>query len=184
MKKLTLYIVGVIRARQPSPPPRIRQQEDYRETDIDIHLDKHHTDVDIRKRAGSRSRSRSRHHHHDDELVIYEDAGRPRRSRSMHQDAGYRSKYGGALVPILKNGRGKSAERRTSVAVVDHDTEIDIERSRRRRSRSRPKVVAPRETWTEVSRDLVSREAIERLGYPYEEAKYYYYIMMFLPSVS
>ncbi|TQV92099.1 hypothetical protein V2A60_004399 [Cordyceps javanica] len=88
-------------------------------------------------------------------------------------------------APILKNAtrESQSRERRLSVAVVDRDTEIDIEQRRRRhRSRSRPKVVAPRETWTEVSRTLVSREAIERLGYPFEESKYYFYIMMFLPS--
>lgn len=93
----------------------------------------------------------------------------------------------GALVPILKKSKkheSRSRERRLSVAVVDRDTEIDIERRRRHRSKSRPKVVAPRDTWTEVSRSLVSREAIERLGYPFEESKHYFYIQMFLPSVS
>ncbi|KAM3501340.1 hypothetical protein MY10362_005629 [Beauveria mimosiformis] len=99
-----------------------------------------------------------------------------------------------APAPILKNvttmareekkSSSASRERRLSVAVVDRDTEIDIEqrRTRRHRSRSRPKAVAPRDTWTEVSRSLVSREAIERLGYPYEESKHYFYIMMYLPS--
>ncbi|KAJ6786281.1 hypothetical protein PWT90_00821 [Aphanocladium album] len=252
---------GVIRARQPSPPPRHRTYDDVRETDIDIHLDKHHTDVDIRKTTRSRSRSRSRHrHYHDDELTIYDDSSRlrvdggggPRRARSMvsrssegdhiagRMDAGGRmgearggatrdwgtigvppgtervrmdgigggrtettwSKYSGERrtkfspgggggggevsilpVPILKNKHdSRSKERRLSVAVVDRDTEIDIERRRRHRSRSRPKVVAPRDTWTEVSRTLVSREAIERLGYPFEESKHYFYIMMFLPQ--
>lgn len=81
----------------------------------------------------------------------------------------------------------RSRERRMSVAVVDRDLEIDIEsRRRRHRSRSRPKVVAPppppREKWTQVSRTVVSREAIERLGYPYQEARDYFYIQTFLPS--
>ncbi|OAA54177.1 hypothetical protein ISF_08404 [Cordyceps fumosorosea ARSEF 2679] len=93
---------------------------------------------------------------------------------------------GAVPAPILKNAPRegtKARERRLSVAVVDRDTEIDIEqRRRRRRSRSRPGVVAPRDTWTEVSRSLVSREAMDRLGYPYQESKHYYYIMMFLPS--
>ncbi len=246
--------LGVIRARQPSPPPRHRTHDDVRETDIDIHLDKHHTDVDIRKRSRSRSRHR---HYHDDEVAIYDDSStrlrvdggaRPRRARSMlgrssegayiagRIDARGRmgearggatrdwelvdvppgtervrmdgvgggrtdttwSKYSGerqtkflpdggaalAPAPILKKKHdSRSGERRLSVAVVDRDTEIDIERRRRHRSRSRPKVVAPRDTWTEVSRSLVSREALERLGYPFEESKHYYYIMMFLPSV-
>lgn len=96
---------------------------------------------------------------------------------------------GVALAPILKNrheGGNASRERRLSVAVVDNDTEIDVEQRRRRhRSKSRPKIVpTPRDTWTELSRTLVSREAIERMGYPYEESKYYFYVMTFLPQVS
>ncbi|KAM3449739.1 hypothetical protein MY5147_009690 [Beauveria neobassiana] len=68
-------------------------------------------------------------------------------------------------APILKNvttaaarEEDASRERRLSVAVVDQDMEINIEqrRTRRRhRSRSRPKVVALRDTWTELSREAI-----------------------------
>ncbi|KAF8543279.1 hypothetical protein BDD12DRAFT_821584 [Trichophaea hybrida] len=36
------------------------------------------------------------------------------------------------------------------------------------------------ELWTEITKDLVTREAIEDLGYPFEETDYFYYIFEFL----
>lgn len=38
------------------------------------------------------------------------------------------------------------------------------------------------ELWTEMTKDLVTREAIEELGYPYEETEYFYYIFEYLDS--
>jgi hypothetical protein len=38
--------------------------------------------------------------------------------------------------------------------------------------------------WTEITKDLVSREAIQRLGYPYEETNWYFYVMEYLRYVS
>ncbi|KYK57947.1 hypothetical protein DCS_04960 [Drechmeria coniospora] len=35
--------------------------------------------------------------------------------------------------------------------------------------------------WTEMTKDLVTREAIEQMGYEYEETKWFYYIMSYLP---
>jgi hypothetical protein len=40
------------------------------------------------------------------------------------------------------------------------------------------------ERWTEITKDLVIREAIERLGYEFEETRAYYYIFSFLEPVS
>jgi hypothetical protein len=37
--------------------------------------------------------------------------------------------------------------------------------------------------WTEITKDLVLREAIEELGYRYEETKWFYYIMDYLRYV-
>lgn len=34
--------------------------------------------------------------------------------------------------------------------------------------------------WTEITKDLVSREAIEQLGYDFEETEYFYYIIQYL----
>jgi hypothetical protein len=40
------------------------------------------------------------------------------------------------------------------------------------------------DVWTEITKDLVVREAIERLGYDYEETEYFFYIMEYLRYVS
>ncbi|GAP84484.1 putative glutamic acid rich protein [Rosellinia necatrix] len=74
---------------------------------------------------------------------------------------------------------------RLSVQIYDskhHDRELEVEevRDRRisihgeRRSRKREGM------WTEMTKDLVNREAIERLGYEYEETEYFFYIMQYL----
>ena len=38
--------------------------------------------------------------------------------------------------------------------------------------------------WTEITKDLVIKDAIEKLGYDYEETEYFYYIMEYLRYVS
>jgi hypothetical protein len=38
--------------------------------------------------------------------------------------------------------------------------------------------------WTEITKDLVVKEAIEELGYDYEETEYFYYIIQYLQYVS
>lgn len=40
------------------------------------------------------------------------------------------------------------------------------------------------DVWTEVTKDLVVREAIEELGYDYEETEYFFYIFQYLKYVS
>lgn len=96
----------------------------------------------------------------------------------------------GALVPRQQPSpkpihRHTHGNDRLSVSVHDRDLEVDIERShgRRRHSRS-PARPPPREMWTEITKDLVSREAIQRLGYPYEETNWYFYVMEYLRYVS
>lgn len=44
----------------------------------------------------------------------------------------------------------------------------------------------PREPdmWTEITKDLIVREAIEELGYDYEETEFFYYIMQYLRYVG
>ena len=38
--------------------------------------------------------------------------------------------------------------------------------------------------WTEITKDLVIKEAIERLGYDYEETEFFFYVMEYLRYVS
>jgi hypothetical protein len=37
--------------------------------------------------------------------------------------------------------------------------------------------------WTEITKDLVVKEAIEQLGYDYEETEYFYYVIQYLQYV-
>lgn len=41
-----------------------------------------------------------------------------------------------------------------------------------------------RDMWTEVTKDLVVREAIDELGYDYEETEQFFYVMQYLKYVS
>lgn len=36
------------------------------------------------------------------------------------------------------------------------------------------------ELWTEITKDLVAREAIEEMGYQYEETDFFYYVFEYL----
>lgn len=38
--------------------------------------------------------------------------------------------------------------------------------------------------WTEITKDLVTKDAIEEMGYDYEETEFFYYIMVYLRYVS
>ncbi|EPE05269.1 glutamic acid rich protein [Ophiostoma piceae UAMH 11346] len=75
-------------------------------------------------------------------------------------------------VQITDQGRGR-------------DREIEVETDRRMVKFPPP---APRELvpaasndmWTEITKDLVSREAMDQLGYDYNETEYFYYILEYL----
>jgi len=80
-------------------------------------------------------------------------------------------------------------ERRLSVQIVDNDRgasrerNVDIEKVTDRRITIRGSTPPPRarpETWTEITKDLVCREAIEQLNYDFEETEYFYYIVEYL----
>ncbi|KJK93653.1 hypothetical protein H633G_02493, partial [Metarhizium anisopliae BRIP 53284] len=71
----------------------------------------------------------------------------------------------------------------TSVTVYDRDREIDVDVDIDRRPGKPKPAPAPlptRDMWTEITKDLVCREAIEQMGYSYEETKWFFYIMEYL----
>jgi len=87
--------------------------------------------------------------------------------------------------------RDRERESRLSVQIYDKDREreIEVERINDRRLSIRtpqPPSPAPRrsEMWTEITKDLVVREAIEELGYEYEETEWFFYVMQYLRYVS
>jgi len=84
--------------------------------------------------------------------------------------------------------RDVERERRLSVQIVDKrgrdrdDSEYEKVTDRRISIHKSASPAPPRrsETWTEITKDLVSREAIQELGYEFEETEYFYYIIEFL----
>lgn len=72
--------------------------------------------------------------------------------------------------------------------------ELQLRDSKRRESRVKDldtrdpgrRFVAEKEDvmWTEITKDLVIKEAIEEMGYDYEETEYFFYVMVYLRYVS
>ncbi len=79
------------------------------------------------------------------------------------------------------SGRGRSRDRDRDVEVEEiRDKRISIRES----SRPAPPKRNSRDMWTEITKDLVVREAIEQMGYEYEETEYFFYVMEYLRYVS
>ncbi|RCI08667.1 hypothetical protein L249_4664 [Ophiocordyceps polyrhachis-furcata BCC 54312] len=88
----------------------------------------------------------------------------------------------GTLVP-REPSPAPSRGDRGSAGVYDREREIDVDIDRRvTRTPQPPPPPAPpaRDLWTEITKDLVVREAIEQLGYEYEETKVHFYIPDYL----
>ncbi|KAI1804768.1 hypothetical protein F4811DRAFT_259126 [Daldinia bambusicola] len=66
----------------------------------------------------------------------------------------------------------------------DRDRDVEVEEIQDRRITIRNDDRAPprkrNEMWTEITKDLVTREAIERMGYEYEETEWFFYVMQYL----
>lgn len=81
----------------------------------------------------------------------------------------------------MEMGRGMRREREIDGA---RDT-LEITVDRKRVSRPMPE---PRNKfgglWTEITKDLVVREAIEEMGYDYEETEFFFYVFRYLKYVS
>ncbi|KAK3899364.1 hypothetical protein C8A05DRAFT_18186, partial [Staphylotrichum tortipilum] len=81
-------------------------------------------------------------------------------------------------------------ERRLSVQIVDkggrgvsRERGLEIEKVTDRRLSIRASTPPPTrrsETWTEITKDLVCREAIEELNYEFEETEFFYYVVEYL----
>jgi hypothetical protein len=94
-----------------------------------------------------------------------------------------------SISELRAPGGGAERERRLSVQIVDkggsRDREVEIEKVTDRRISIRGSTPPPRraETWTEITKDLVCREAIQELGYEFEETEHVYYIVEYLAHV-
>ncbi|KAI3330637.1 hypothetical protein F4824DRAFT_332397 [Ustulina deusta] len=92
-----------------------------------------------------------------------------------------------APVAALLEPAPDSSRERLSVQIYDskhrdRDLEVEEVRDRRISIRDGDRLPAKKRDgmWTEITRDLVNREAIERLGYEYEETEWFFYIMQYL----
>jgi len=69
--------------------------------------------------------------------------------------------------------------------MVRRERDIEIEIDTRDRGRRFVKEKSKTEgMWTEITKDLVSEEAMKEMGYEYEETEFFYYVMRYLRFVS
>lgn len=151
---------------------------EYSYDDLDIHERRHRHGAAVT----------TIHHSHDHE--------QPRRHRHRHRHRsrhGSRTRISRSEVDLTRIS-GEYEHDHDDVTVIDvpagsrriyvnvdksqphREREIDWRREHGiRRSRG-----LGNELWTEITKDLVTREAIEDLNYPYEETEYFYYIFEYL----
>lgn len=69
---------------------------------------------------------------------------------------------------------------------VSNNINISVDAGRRERGMAGPPPLPTRDRgmWTEITKDLVVREAIEELGYDYEETEFFFYVFRYLKYVS
>jgi hypothetical protein len=78
--------------------------------------------------------------------------------------------------------RSKFIPERDTLAVYDREREYEREEVTDRRIALPPRNKYG-DMWTEITKDLVVREAIEDLGYDYEETEYFFYVFQYLRYV-
>lgn len=81
---------------------------------------------------------------------------------------------------IVNGPGGRDSRDRLSVQIYDRNRQIEVEKIKDRRARP---PMPQQDVWTEITRDLVSRHALERRGYPYEATEYFFYVMEYLSQV-
>jgi hypothetical protein len=85
-------------------------------------------------------------------------------------------------LPLEHETTPRDSRDRLSIQIHDRDRQVEVEKYKDRRV-VRPATPQP-EMWTEITRDLVSRRALDRRGYTYEATKYFFYVMDYLSQVS
>ncbi|KAF7719624.1 Uncharacterized protein PECH_003484 [Penicillium ucsense] len=113
---------------------------------------------------------------------IIEEEIKIRRERSERHLREENRKKEEELSIIPSPARDEVVEVSRSLEVVEVAPKAVVQEELEVRGRVEQQVVAerPDERWTEIAKDLVVREAIERLGYEFEETRKFYYIFSFL----
>ncbi|KAL8391096.1 hypothetical protein RB595_009918 [Gaeumannomyces hyphopodioides] len=111
--------------------------------------------------------------------VTWERYSGVRRARFVPERDNESSVSSNTTTVISERPRDRVVEssERLNISVSDKNHDIEIEKSSRGRTPRRPKTD---DMWTEITKDLVIREAIEEMGYDYEERGPFFYIMQYL----
>lgn len=160
---------GFERAREPSPPSPISPPHE-RDEDLEIAI----------RRSGVRNGKS-----YDDELVIERDQ-KGREERPSVPPARRRSpSRSGYEREIIAREIDYSARRLpvASPTMTRHDNRSEETRIDLRRTTVEDRPRTKDRLWTEVTKDLVIKEAIEESGYDYEESDEFYYVMEYLRYV-
>lgn len=106
-----------------------------------------------------------------------------RRSKFVAEDDEPRGR-GGELV---RRERDIEVDIHTGGGRRDRDIDIDIDIHSGGRDKGRRFMKEKSKTegmWTEITKDLVSEDAIKEAGYEFEETEFFYYVMCYLKYVS
>ncbi|RHZ61338.1 uncharacterized protein CDV56_107830 [Aspergillus thermomutatus] len=185
----------IIERRNDASPPSIlssSESDDRSENEIDITHAKFKTlnrqeDVLIMERQPQR-------HESDEEVQVFEeeqytrrDAGGPQRRSTpkvtVEDKAIIRFDSGsnGSADQEMRRERRESAQRSRSINGHERLSDEKIDHKRGQIGRRYIGVKDKRDRlWTEITKDLVVKEAIERAGYEYEETESFYYIFSYL----
>jgi hypothetical protein len=117
----------------------------------------------------------------EEEIVVHEERSGPRSStRSLHKD-----------IPdavsewsMVHTPKTEVLEMSGALNVVEVAPKGAIDEEIDRKVAAQVSKPHHDERWTEITKDLVVREAIERLGYEFEETRTFYYIFSYLEPVS
>lgn len=146
-------------------------------------------DLDVHERRFSNGSAISVHHHHDPHQGQHR---RRHRHRSRH---GSRTRISRSEIDLTRVS-GEYEQENDDVTVIDvpagtRRIQVNVEKQgshshkerdvdwRREHGIRRSRGLG-NELWTEITKDLVTREAIEDLEYAYEETDFFYYIFEYL----
>lgn len=179
-----------------TPSVRPGMAREYSYDDLDVRERRYPNGVTVstihetRDHSASERRHRHRHRHRsgrstdrsqrfsrsDVDLDSYRERGASRSRRGSVYDDYEEEDYTVVDVP--------AGSKRIQVAVKTADERERLIRERditwRRENGVRRSRGLGDELWTEITKDMVTREAIEEMGYPFEETDFFYYIFEYL----
>ncbi|KAL9089021.1 MAG: hypothetical protein Q9159_002739 [Coniocarpon cinnabarinum] len=164
------------KSSSPSPPPPPKRREPERRRDD--------FEVEIRRRDGRGGEEDIRIRDRDDDKRSRKATtvrGSSPSSNEKIETRSHRSRSQAApRVRSRSRGQEKRERENFELSLEINNNTNDERRLVPMPPQAPPAPTRPKEMWTEVTKDLVSREAIEYMGYPYEETADFFYIMEYM----